>query len=78
MAANSVGFLLEPSQESISRLNILEIGFWPIRVLMGHTSFVTTQRYAHHFVESLRRGVESVEASKEVLTKDVTEMATVN
>ncbi len=37
---------------------------YSIQKLMGHTSFSTTQRYAHHFVESLRRGIVSLEISR--------------
>ena len=28
--------------------------------LLGHKSFTTTQRYAHHYTESLRRGIDSL------------------
>ena len=38
---------------------------YSIQKLMGHTSFSTTQRYAHHFVESLRKGIESLEAARQ-------------
>ena len=37
---------------------------YTIQKLMGHTSFSTTQRYAHHFVESLRKGIEALETSR--------------
>ena len=32
---------------------------YTIQRLMGHKSFVTTQRYAHHYSESLRKGYDS-------------------
>ncbi|MDI6754240.1 MAG: hypothetical protein QME78_07580 [Thermodesulfobacteriota bacterium] len=46
---------LETEIPGVSR-NFLVIDLWPIRILMGHISFATTQRYAHHFVKSLRSG----------------------
>jgi site-specific recombinase XerD len=44
-----------------SRLGQNGIDPYSFQKLMGHTSFSTAQRYAHHFVESLRRGIESLE-----------------
>jgi len=34
---------------------------YTIQRLMGHKSFVTTQRYAHHYSESLRRGIAALD-----------------
>jgi integrase len=34
---------------------------YTIQRLMGHKSFVTTQRYAHHYCESLRKGIEALD-----------------
>jgi integrase len=47
-----------------SRLAQSGVDPYTIQKLMGHSSFITTQRYAHHFVESLRRGIEYYEASR--------------
>jgi integrase len=47
-----------------SRLAQNGIDPYTTQKLMGHASFATTQRYAHHFVESLRRGIESLEISR--------------
>jgi integrase len=48
-----------------SRLAQNGIDPYSIQKLMGHSSFSTTQRYAHHFVESLRRGIDSLEISRQ-------------
>lgn len=40
-----------------SRLAQAGVDPYTIQKLMGHKSFVTTQRYAHHYVDSLRRGI---------------------
>ena len=47
-----------------SRLAQNGIDPYSIQKMMGHTSFSTTQRYAHHFVESLRRGIESLQVAR--------------
>jgi integrase len=47
-----------------SRLAQNGIDPYSIQKLMGHTSFSATQRYVHHFVESLRRGIKSLEVSR--------------
>jgi site-specific recombinase XerD len=54
-----------------SRLAQAGVDPYSIQRLMGHKSFATTQRYAHHHVESLRRGVESLEASRREREKEV-------
>jgi site-specific recombinase XerD len=48
-----------------SRLAQIGVDPYTIQRLMGHCSFATTQRYAHHHVESLRRGIDLLEASLE-------------
>jgi integrase len=40
-----------------SRLAQAGVDPYTIQRLMGHKSFVTTQRYAHHYVDSLRKGI---------------------
>lgn len=52
-----------------SRLAQAGIDPYAIQRLMGHKSFSTTQRYAHHHVESLRRGIETLEARRVQGTK---------
>ena len=47
-----------------SRLAQAGVDPYSIQRLMGHKCFSTTQRYAHHYVESLRRGIESMESSR--------------
>lgn len=44
---------------------------YSIQRLMGHRTFSTTQRYAHHCVESLRRAVESLDASRMERMKEI-------
>ena len=47
-----------------SRLAQAGVETYTIQRLMGHRSFTTTQRYAHHYVESLRRGIGFLEVSR--------------
>ncbi len=47
-----------------SRLAQAGIDTYTIQTLMGHKSFSTTQRYAHHNTQSLRRGISAFEASR--------------
>jgi integrase len=47
-----------------SRLAQSGVDPYTIQKLMGHSSFTMTERYAHHFVESLRRGIEYYDASR--------------
>lgn len=44
-----------------SRLAQSGIDPYTIQRLMGHKSFVTTQRYAHHYLESLKKGLMGLE-----------------
>jgi integrase len=52
-----------------SRLAQNGVDPYTVQKLMGHTSFAITQRYAHHFVESLRKGIASLEASRQERAK---------
>ena len=44
-----------------SRLAQSGVDPYTIQRLMGHKSFTTTQRYAHHYLGSLKRGIMSLE-----------------
>jgi len=44
-----------------SRLAQAGVDPYTVQKLMGHKSFSTTQRYAHHYTESLRRGISALE-----------------
>ena len=39
-----------------------------VQRLLGHKSPIMTQRYAHHYPESLRDGVDALEAGRSVST----------
>ncbi|MHB8110007.1 MAG: tyrosine-type recombinase/integrase [Syntrophorhabdaceae bacterium] len=45
-----------------TRLAQQGIDLFTIQKLLGHKSFGTTQRYAHHCAESLRRGINALDA----------------
>ncbi len=47
-----------------SRLAQSGVDPYAIQRLMGHKTFTTTQRYAHHYSESLRVGIRALEASR--------------
>jgi integrase len=40
---------------------------YTIQRLMGHKTFSTSQRYAHHCVESLRRGIDAFEVTRKAM-----------
>jgi hypothetical protein len=45
------------------------VDLYKVQRLLGHKSPIMTQRYAHHYPESLRDGVEALEAGRGVSTK---------
>ena len=45
---------------------------YTIQKLMGHKSFLTTQRYAHHYSESLREGITALDGFREERAQAVT------
>lgn len=45
------------------------VDLYKVQRLLGHKSPIMTQRYAHHYPESLREGVEALEAGRSVSTK---------
>jgi len=44
-----------------SRLAQQGVDPYTIQKLMGHKTFTTTQRYAHHYSESLRSGIKALD-----------------
>jgi len=54
-----------------SRLAQAGVDPYAIQRLMGHKTFTTTQRYAHHYVESLREGIGALEASRAERTEKI-------
>ena len=44
------------------------IDLYKVQRLLGHKSPIMTQRYAHHYPESLRDGVDALEAGRSVST----------
>jgi integrase len=47
-----------------SRLAQAGVDPYTIQKLMGHKTFTTTQRYAHHYSESLKIGIRALEVSR--------------
>jgi len=45
------------------------VDLYKVQRLLGHKSPIMTQRYAHHYPESLREGVEALEAGRSASTK---------
>jgi len=45
------------------------VDLYKVQRLLGHKSPMMTQRYAHHYPESLREGVEALESGRVVSTK---------
>jgi integrase len=45
------------------------VDLYKVQRLLGHKSPMMTQRYAHHYPESLREGVEALESGRLVSTK---------
>ncbi len=46
------------------------VDLFTIQKLLGHKSYATTERYAHHYTESLRRGIHVLDAYTESLSND--------
>ena len=44
------------------------IDLYKVQLLLGHKSPIMTQRYAHHYPESLREGVDALEAGRSFST----------
>jgi hypothetical protein len=44
------------------------IDLYKVQRLLGHKSPIMTQRYAHHYPESLREGLDALEAGRSVST----------
>ena len=44
------------------------VDLYKVQRLLGHKSPIMTQRYAHHYPESLRAGIEVLDARREVGT----------
>jgi len=45
------------------------VDLYKVQRLLGHKSPIMTQRYAHHYPESLRAGVETLDVEQKVSTK---------
>jgi integrase len=58
-----------------SRLAQNGVDPYAIQKLMGHKTFTTTQRYAHHYSESLRGGIRSLDVSREKRSPIITNLS---
>jgi integrase len=45
------------------------VDLYKVQRLLGHKSPIMTQRYAHHYPESLRDGVEALDTGRGISTK---------
>jgi hypothetical protein len=46
------------------------VDLFTIQKLLGHKSYATTERYAHHYTESLRRGINVLDVYAENLSRE--------
>ena len=57
-----------------SRLAQQGVDPYTIQKLMGHKTFTTTARYAHHYSESLRSGIKSLEDYRQERSKELAQI----
>lgn len=48
-----------------------KVDLYKVQWILGHKSPIMTQRYAHHYPESLRNGVEVLDVGRAVSTKSI-------
>ena len=50
------------------------VDLYTIQKLMGHKNFATMKRYAHHYSESLRAGIKTLESSRIERSKEAAQI----